>query len=157
MSIIANPLLFTAFFSGIALSTKDYILLGSVILNVIFIVIFYIKYYYNTTPFVKLTVKRHKTDFPEFGITVVNIGKIPFEIEPPVVIFKKKGAKRLFQVRTGSTPFPLALFKKEEYDFFIDLARFYNTDSTLITYTKVYLEIRDKNQKRLARKRIRIK
>jgi hypothetical protein len=43
------------------------------------------------------------------------------------------------------------------YDFFIDLAKFYSTDSTLITYTRVYLEIRDKNQKSLAKKRIRIK
>lgn len=144
-------------FWGLTFSGKDIILLGSVLLNIVFIIIFYIKYYYNTTPFVNLSIKRFKTDFPEFEINVRNIGKIPFEIEPPVVIFKKKGAKRLFQVRTGTTPFPLALFRKEEYDFIIDLAKFYTTDNTLITYTKVYLEIRDKNQKSLARKRIRIK
>jgi hypothetical protein len=138
-------------------SNKDIILLGSVLLNIVFIVIFYIKYYYNITPFLSLSIKRFKKDFPEFEIKVRNIGKIPFEIEPPVVIFKKKGAKRLFQVRTGTTQFPLALFRKNEYDFIIDLAKFYTTDNTLITYTQVHLEIRDKNQKSLAKKRIRIK
>jgi hypothetical protein len=142
---------------GYTFTLKDYILAGSVLLNIILLIIFYLKFYYNTTAFVKLIIRKHKKDFPEFKIKVRNTGVIPFELDPPVVVFKKKGAKRLFQVRTGTTIFPLSLFKKEEYDFFVDLARFYNTDSSLITYRRVYLEIRDKNQIKLARKRIRIK
>lgn len=141
---------------GMTFSAKDFILLGSVLLNIVFILIFYFKYYYNTTAFVGLSVKKHRKDFPEYQICVRNIGRLPFEIEPPVVIFRKKGAKRLFQVRTGTSVFPLALSKKEEYDFILDLARFYTTDNKLLTYAKVHIEIRDKNQKRLARKRIRI-
>lgn len=142
--------------SGYTLVTKDYILAFSIFLNVILAAFIYFKYYYSVTAFARLTIKKFKKDFPEFKIHVKNIGLIPFELEPPVVIFKKKGSKRFFQVRTGSTAFPLALFRKEEYEFFVDLARFYSTDSSLITYTRVYLEIRDKNQVKLARRRIRI-
>lgn len=138
-------------------SIKDYVLAASVLLNIVLLSIFYYKYYYSHTAFVGLTIKRYKKDFPEFKIRIRNTGVIPIELDPPVVVFRKKGAKRLFQVRTGTTVFPLSLFKKEEYDFFVDLARFYSTDSSLITYTKVYLEVRDKNQVKLAKKRIRIK
>lgn len=136
---------------------KDYILAGSLLLNIVLLTVFYIKYYYNKTAFVKILIRKHKKDFPEYKIKVRNTGVLPFELDPPVVIFKKKGAKRLFQVRTGTAVFPLSLFKKEEYDFYVDLARFYATDSSLITYSGVYLEIRDKNQIKLGRKRIRIK
>jgi hypothetical protein len=78
-------------------------------------------------------------------------------MEAPVVIFRKRGSRRFFQVRNGITRFPLGLFPKEEYDFIIDLARFYNADSSLVTYSKVILEIRDKSQRRIKRKSIKIK
>jgi len=142
---------------GYTLIAKDYILIGSLILNLLLLIIFYKKYYFNHTPFTRVTINRFKKDFPEFNIKVRNTGVIPIEMDPPVVIFKKKGAKRFFQVRTGTTTFPLSLFRKEEYDFFVDLARFYSTDSSLITYTRVFIEIRDKTQNKLTRKRIRIK
>lgn len=143
---------------GYTFVTKDYVLAGSLLLNIILILIFYKKYYYNHTPFVKVQIRRHKKDFPEFAIKIRNTGIIPVELDPPVVVFRKRGSKRLFQVRTGNiNGFPVSLFKKDEYDFIVDLARFYTTDSSLITYTKVWLEVRDKNQFRLARKKIRIK
>lgn len=143
-------------FINYTFSLKNYVLAVSILLNIVLLAIFYYKYYYTHTPFVRLTIKKYKKDFPEFKIKVRNTGVIPIELDPPVVIFRKKGAKRLFQVRTGTSAFPLALSKKEEYDFFVDLARFYSTDSSLITYTKVSLEVRDKNQVKLAKKRIRI-
>lgn len=138
------------------LTVKDYILVVSLLLNLIMGLFIYRKYYFNHTPFLRISINKSKKDLPEFKIRIRNTGVIPVELEPPVVIFKKRGAKRFFQVRNGQTVFPLALFKKEDYDFIVDLARFYNTDSTLITYTKVYLEARNKNQHKLARKRIKI-
>ncbi|NJK96008.1 MAG: hypothetical protein HC905_14830 [Bacteroidales bacterium] len=74
-----------------------------------------------------------------------------------MVVFKKHGSKRFFQVRNGNTVFPLSLFRKEEYDFIVDLAKFYTTDSSLITYNNVYLEVRDKKNHKIACKRIYIK
>jgi hypothetical protein len=142
---------------GYTFVTKDYILAGSLLLNLILLLIFYKKYYYNHTPFVKVLIRRHKKDFPEFNIKIRNTGIVPIELDPPVVVFRKKGAKRLFQVRTGNVNgFPVALFRKDEYDFIVDLARFYSTDSSLITYRKVHLEVRDKNQVKLAKRKIRI-
>ncbi|NJO68249.1 MAG: hypothetical protein HC830_02330 [Bacteroidetes bacterium] len=95
--------------------------------------------------------------FPDYQVKIKNTGIIPIELEPPVVVFKKHGSKRFFQVRNGNTVFPLSLFRKEEYDFIVDLAKFYTTDSSLITYNNVYLEVRDKKNHKIACKRIYIK
>lgn len=143
--------------AGYTITLKDYVLLISVLLNILLAFLVYRKYYYNHTPFIGIRIKKPNKNLPEFGIKIRNTGIIPVEIEPPVVIFKKRGNKRLFQVRNGNTVFPLALFRKEEYDFMVDLARFYSTDSSLITFTEAFLEIRDKNQKKIARKRINIR
>lgn len=155
MKIALNIICYSLF--GYTLVLKDYILIASIALNILLAFFFYKKYYLNRNHFVKIRIKKHKPDFPEYKIKIRNVGVIPLEMDPPVVIFKKRGAKRLFQVRNGLTVFPLSLFPKEEYDFFVDLARFYTTDSSLITYTKVILEVRDKAQHKVSRKRIRIK
>ncbi|HEX3006834.1 MAG TPA: hypothetical protein VHO90_04370 [Bacteroidales bacterium] len=155
---IINLTVFLYSIFGYTPDTKDYVLAGSILLNVILALIIYRKYYYNHTAFARIKIRRFKKDFPEFTVKIVNTGVLPFELDPPIVIFKKRGSKRLFQVRTGNiNGFPVSLFRKEEYDFIVDLARFYTTDSSLITYTKVLLEVRDKNQKKLKRKRFRIK
>jgi hypothetical protein len=136
---------------------EDYFLSGSLVINLLLGLILYRKYYFNKTPFTRVKIKKYKEDFPEYSVRVKNTGVIPLEIDPPVILFKKRRSKRLFQVRNGQTLFPLALFKKEEYEFIVDLAKFYHSDSSLITYKKVFIEIRDKTQKRMTRKRISLK
>lgn len=143
--------------AGYAFTIRDYLLAASVVLNLVLGFLVYRKYYFNHTPWVAIRIKKPDKNLPEFKIKIKNTGVIPVEIEPPVVIFKKRKTKRFFQVRNGNTVFPLALFRKEEYDFIVDLARFYNTDSSLITYTEAFLEVRDKKQKKIARKRINIR
>jgi hypothetical protein len=143
--------------AGYSPNIKDLILLVSALLNIVLAFLVYRKYYFNHTPFVGIKIKKPNKNLPEFKIKIKNTGVIPVELEPPVMIFKKRGNKRLFQVRNGNTVFPLALFRKEEYDFIVDLARFYSTDSSLITYTEAFLEVRDKNQKKIARKRINLR
>lgn len=135
---------------------KDYIILGSLLLNIVLGSYIFWKYYFSITAFARIRVRKFKKDFPEYKIQVKNTGIIPLELDAPIILFQKRGAKRLFQVRNGQTQYPLALFSKEEYDFIIDLARFYATDSSLITYKNVYIELRDKQQRKLSRKRIRI-
>lgn len=140
-----------------SLGWEEYTLIISGVVNIVLFYIVFYRHYRKTHPIAKLKIKRFKKDLPEFKVIVKNTGLLPVELNPPILKFKKRKQNRSFQVKSDISSFPVALFPKEEMEFIVDLARFYRADASLLSYKKIFMEIRNRKNKRLRRKYIKMK
>jgi len=93
----------------------------------------------------------------EILVRIESIGKLPVEILAPELKFYRREYSRAFAIKSpGRNIFPLSLFPLTDYEFRIDLARFYDHDTSLIKYKKIKLIVREKTGRLLKSKKVRI-
>jgi hypothetical protein len=102
--------------------------------------------------FMKHTKKRR-----ELFVRIESIGKLPVEILAPEVRFYNRSSSRAFAIKSpGRNIFPLSLFPLTDYEFKVDLDKFYDHDTSLQHFRKVKLIVREKTGRLLASQAVRV-
>jgi hypothetical protein len=100
----------------------------------------------------KHTKKRH-----ELFVRIESIGKLPVEILAPEVRFYNRSSSRAFAIKSpGRNIFPLSLFPLTDYEFKVDLDRFYDHDTSLQHFRQVKLIVRERTGRLLASRAVRV-
>lgn len=93
----------------------------------------------------------------EIHVRVESFGKLPVEIQAPELKFYNRTSSRAFSIKSpGRNLFPLSLFPLTDYEFKIDLERFYDHDNSLRDYKKIKLIVREKTGRLLKSRMIRV-
>ena len=103
---------------------------------------------------VRMLIKHTRKQQKSF-VRIESIGKLPVEILAPEVKFYNRSSSRSFAIKSpGRNIFPLSLFPLTDYEFKVDLTRFYDHDNSLQQYRKAKLIVREKTGRLLKSKRI---
>ena len=93
----------------------------------------------------------------ELQVRIVSIGKLPVEIMAPEIRFYNRITSRAFTIKSPDGHiFPLSLYPLTDYQFKINLYKFYYHDVSLKDYKKAKLIVREKTGRLLKAKKIRI-
>ena len=91
----------------------------------------------------------------EIYVRIESFGKLPIEILAPEIKFYNRDSFRAFAVKSpGQNLFPLSLFPLTDYEFKLDLGKFYDHDTSLQQYKRIRLVVREKTGRLLKSKRI---
>jgi hypothetical protein len=91
----------------------------------------------------------------ELHVRIESIGKLPVEIMAPEIRFYNKDTSRAFAIKSqGQDTFPLSLYPLTDYQFKVNLYKFYYHDVSLKDYRKAKLIVREKTGRLLSSKRI---
>jgi hypothetical protein len=94
----------------------------------------------------------------DISVRIESVGKLPVEILAPELKFCGRTSSRSFSIKSpGRDIFPLALFPLTDYEFRIDLDRFYAQDKSLHQYRKIKLIVREHSGRLLTFRKMRIK
>jgi len=93
----------------------------------------------------------------EILVRIESIGKLPVEIQAPEIKFFNRLSSRAFAIKSpGRNIFPLILLPLTDYEFRVDLDRFYNHDNSLQEYKKITMIVRERTGRLLKSKKIRL-
>lgn len=104
---------------------------------------------------VKVWVRYVKKDY-EIKVRIESTGKLPVEILAPELKFYNRETSRAFSIKSTGNPFPLGLYPLTDFQFKINLYKFYYHDVSLKDYKKVRLIIREKSGRLLKSIKVRV-
>ncbi len=100
---------------------------------------------------------RYERKEHELHVRIESIGKLPVEIMAPEIRFYNRETSRAFVVRShGGETFPLSLYPHTDYQFKVNVYRFYYHDVSLKDYKKARLTVREKTGRLLKSRKFRI-
>lgn len=91
----------------------------------------------------------------EIQVRIESYGKLPVDIQAPEIKFYDRTSSRAFSIKSPHRNlFPLSLFPLTDYEFKVDLERFYDHDNSLRDYKQIKLIVREKTGRLLNSRRI---
>jgi hypothetical protein len=100
--------------------------------------------------FVKYSRKETKIQ-----VRIESYGKLPVDIQAPEIKFYDRVSSRAFSIKSPHRNlFPLSLFPLTDYEFKVDLGRFYDHDNSLRDYKQIKLIVREKTGRLLKTKKV---
>lgn len=129
------------------------------VLFILLVVFFVIWFFSGITPKqrnkrVKMYIRYARKEH-ELYVRLESSGKLPVEIVAPEIKFYDKVSSRAFTIKPqGMNLFPLNLFPQTDYEFRIDLQKFYSYDNSLQQYKRAKLIVHEKTGRLLKFKRI---
>jgi|GEM_PF-2667396 hypothetical protein len=104
---------------------------------------------------VKVMVTYYKKAY-EIRVRIESTGKLPVEILAPELKFYNRETSRAFTIKSPGNSFPLGLYPLTDFQFKIDLYKFYYHDVSLKDFKKVKLIIRERTGRLLKSVTVRV-
>lgn len=104
---------------------------------------------------VKVWARYVKKDH-EIKVRIESTGKLPVEILAPELKFYNRETSRSFNIKSPGNVFPIGLYPVSDFQFKIDLNKFYYHDLSLKDFRNVKLIIRERTGRLLKSVKIRV-